>query len=70
MAASTSNTYLAPDLTKLCHQFYALGTQIVNLMNTEGISNTTANSVCAAIKAERGTVNTFHTTILANFAGQ
>jgi hypothetical protein len=70
MATTSSNTALAPDLATLCHQFYAIGAEMVKFIVNEGISNTTANSVCAQVKADRGTVNTFHTTILTNFAGQ
>lgn len=71
MSTSTSNTYLAPDLVTLIHQYYAIGAEIVKIAVNEGISNATVNSVCAAVKTDRGSlVNTFHTTILTNLAGQ
>jgi len=68
MTITTANTALAPDLVLLCHQFYAIGQRIVNIVVNENISNATVNAVCAEIKASRGNVNTFHTTILANLA--
>lgn len=69
MAISAANTNSYPDMTKACHDFYALGQRVVNMQTEYGISNTVMNGICVEVKGARPLTNTLHIAILTALAG-
>jgi hypothetical protein len=60
-------------LYNLCREFYAVGRNIVELIQIQNITNTQVNTIYSAVKSEltaQGVFvpNSYHTTILNNLS--
>ena len=63
-----------PQLTRLCHDFYATGEAIWNVALAKHLSNAQITAICTAAKADRqnnyaNKANSVHTALLLSLAG-